>query len=62
MINNIINWNSYKNEYIALHKELSNFYGDESENSFSLNFSVINDAIKNEDFPNVIKESLLKCF
>ena len=62
LINNIINWNSYKNEYIALHKELSNFYGDESENSFSLNFSVINDAIKNEDFPNIIKESLLKCF
>ena len=61
-INNIINWNSYRYEYINLHKELSKFYGDESENSFSLNFSIINNIISNEDFPIEIKENLLKCF
>ena len=61
-INTIINYDLYKDKYFSLHKEISSFYGDETENSFSLNYSLVNDYIKMEEYQNSIKESLLSCF
>ena len=57
----IMNWFSYKKEYFYLHRELSIFYGDESENAFSLNFSALGNFIKSVDFSNEEKESFLSC-
>ena len=57
----IMNWYSYKKEYFYLHRELSTFYGEESENVFTLNFSAFLNFIKSGDFSNEEKESLLNC-
>ena len=54
---------SYKKYYIPLHKEISNFYGDESEKSFSLNYGLIQEfIILKENYPDEIKNGLLLCF
>jgi len=53
---------SYKKYYIPLHKEISKFYGDESENSFSFNYGLIQEFILKENYPDEIKNGLLLCF
>ena len=59
-INSIINNLTYKDVYYLLHKELSKYYGDETENSFDLNYKIFSDFLENEkEIPNEIKESLL---
>ena len=60
-INLLINFYTYKTEYNALHRELSNFYGDESEKTFSLNYSIIQDFINKGEYSNEIKKSFLDC-
>ena len=59
-INTIINWISYHEQFYPLHSFLSIYYGDESEKSFSLNYSVIEGLIKEKDFSNEAKEGLLR--
>ena len=61
-INSIINFYAYKNEYCALHKVISLFYGDKSQNTFSISYQIINDFIQNCNFNNNIKENLLHSF
>ena len=61
-INSIINFYTYKNEYCALHKVISLFYGDKSQNTFSVSYQIINDFIQNCNFNNNIKENLLHSF
>jgi len=61
IFNSLINIDSYDKNYFLLHKELSLFYGDESENSFFSNFSNIKKYI-NENFEKKIKDSLINCF
>ena len=61
-IDTLINSIKYKECYFALHKELSKFYGDETKEAFSLNYQIIEDYIKNENYPNEVKNDLLKSF
>ena len=60
-INPIINNFRYKEIYYPLHKELSKYYGDETEKSFDANYKIFSQFLENEaKIPNEIKESLLK--
>lgn len=59
-INPNINLNSYKSKYFILHKELSLFYGDETEKVFTDNCSIIEEFIEKENFPN--KKQLKEAF
>ena len=59
--NSLINYYLYKTEYFPLHKEISLFYGDESENTFTAHYQMINDFIQKENYPNNIKENFLRC-
>ena len=60
-INSIINNITYKEVYYPLHKELSKFYGDETENSFTLNYKIFSDFLENEkEISYGIKESILR--
>ena len=60
-INSIINNITYKEVYYPLHKELSKFYGDETENSFTLNYKILSDFLKNEkEISYEIKKSILR--
>ena len=61
-INSIINYYSYTNEYFSLHKTISLFYGDNSQNTFSSHYQMVSDFIQKGDFNNNIKENLLRCF
>ena len=60
-INSIINLFTYKDEYFQLHKELSNFYGDESENVFNFYYKVI-ETYLTEEIKEPKKHQLLPCF
>ena len=59
-INAIINYDTYKDFYNFLHKELSRHYGDETEKVFSDNFLIIKEYIEKEQFPN--KKKLINDF
>ena len=61
-INTIVYYKLYKNKYFNLHKEISSKYGDESEDTFNSNLSIIKVFIQKEDFPNEIKTNLINCF
>ena len=61
-IDTLINSFKYKDCYSELHKELSKFYGDETKEAFSLNYQIIEDYINNENYPNEVKNDLLKSF
>ena len=61
-INSIIDIDSYKNKYFNLHKELSEFYGNELEDDFNSNFNSIQKFIKNSEFPKKMKKNLISCF
>ena len=59
-INSIINNFTYKDEYFQLHKEISKYYGDETEKSFGLNFKIFKEFLEKEgEIQNDLKESLL---
>ena len=60
-INSIISLYTYKDDYFKLHKELSNFYGDESERVFNFNYELIKTSLSKE-LKNPKKEQLLSCF
>ena len=59
-INSIINYSSYKDYYFNLHKELSIFYGDETEEIFNNKFLIIKDFIEKEQFTK--KKELINDF
>ena len=59
-INTLINYDSYKDCYKDLHKELSIYYGDETEKVFSDNFLIIKDFIEKGQFPK--KKKLINDF
>ena len=61
-INSLINYIFYKNDYFPLHKELSNFYGDETEKMFKLYFPSIKEYIENLNLSKDDKDNLIKCF
>ena len=60
-INSIISLYTYKDDYFKLHKELSNFYGDESERVFNFNYELIKTSLSKE-LKDPKKEQLLSCF
>ena len=61
-INTLINFNNYNDEYFPLHKQISNFYGNESEKEFSTNFSNFLQFIKKENVSDEIKNEIINCF
>ena len=60
-INSIINLKTYNDSYSKLHKELSKFYGDESENVFNFFYKLINTYLT-EESKEPKKEQILPCF
>ena len=60
-INSIISLYTYKDEYFKLHKELSNFYGDESEKVFNSYYELIKTNLSKE-LKDPKKGQLLSCF
>ena len=60
-INSIINLYTYNDVYFKLHKELSNFYGDEKEKVFNSNYELIKKNLPKE-LKEPEKEQLLSCF
>ena len=60
-INSIINLFTYKDDYFKLHKEISNFYGDESENVFNFYYKLIETQLSKE-LNEPKKQHLLSCF
>ena len=61
-INILINFNTYKQQYYLLHKELSTFYGDETSESFNSNISEINEFIQNLNLAKEKKDNIMSCF
>jgi hypothetical protein len=62
-INQIINDLLYRKEFSILHKELSNFYDNESKEAFISNFNNIKAFISNSnEFQEGIKDRLINCF
>ena len=61
-INKLITWKSYKNGLNNLKKELINFYGNESENSFKEHFEKFKEFIKEREFPNDMKNKIITDF
>ena len=49
-------------EYFNLFKEISESYGDESQEAFKKNMLTVNNFVKNEKFPVEIKNNLIQCF
>ena len=49
-------------EYFNLFKEISDSYGDESQNAFTRNMLNVKNFVENEKFPDEIKKGLIKCF
>ena len=49
-------------EYFNLFKEISESYGDESENTFTRNMLTVKSFVENEKFPDEIKNDLIQCF
>jgi hypothetical protein len=60
-INSIINLYTYNDDYYKLHKELSNFYGNETEKVFNSNYELIKKNLSKE-LKEPEKEQLLSCF
>ena len=60
-INSIINLYTYKDDYVKLHKKLSNNYGDESENAFNYCYKLI-DIHLSSKLNEPKKQQLLSCF
>lgn len=61
-INTLINFNNYNNEYFPLHKQISSFYGNESEKEFSTNFTNFLQFIKKENISDEIKTEIINSF
>ena len=63
-INSLINIYLYKNYYYKLHKEISKFYGDETENTYKQYISSIEEYITTENLnlTNEEKVNLINCF
>ena len=61
-INKIMNIMLFNEKYLPLYKEISNFYGDETEKSFSSNFSEIESFVKSGNYTDEEKNSLLQGF
>ena len=59
IINNIINFNSYKEEYFILHKLLSHYYGDLSEGTFKAFFKDIQDFMEKETYSESVSSVFL---
>ena len=49
-------------EYFNLFKEISDSYGDESQNAFTRNMLTVKNFVENEKFPDEIKKGLIQCF
>ena len=49
-------------EYFNLFKEISESYGDESENTFTRNMLTVKNFVENGKFPDEIKNDLIQCF
>ena len=49
-------------EYLNLYKEISDSYGNESENEFNRNILSVRNFVKNGNFPDEIKNDLIRCF
>ena len=58
--NQIINIYTFNMIYFPLYEEICKFYGDETEKTFSMNYSALEDFVKNQPFTKDEKNSLLK--
>ena len=61
-INTLININSYKSEYIYLHKEISKYYANESIHIFNNNLILAEDFIKKQNLKDEEKNSIVNFF
>ena len=63
-INTLINPYLYEDNYFHLHKELSRFYVNESDDIFYANFTSIKKYIKTENLnsTNDSKDNIIYCF
>ena len=59
-INQIINIYSLNIQYFPLYEEICKFYGDETQNTFSMNYLALENFVKNQPFTKDEKNSLLK--
>jgi len=60
-INSIINLYTYKDDYFKFHKDISKFYGDESDNVFNFYYKLIETDLSKE-LNESKKQHLLSCF
>jgi hypothetical protein len=62
LTNKLINYKSFEKGLRNLKEELIHFYGDESENSFKENIEKMKEFIKEREFPNEMKNNIIKDF
>jgi hypothetical protein len=62
LTNKLINYKSFEKGLRNLKEEVIHFYGDELENSFKENIEKMKEFIKEREFPNEMKNNIIKDF